>query len=80
VPLSNHHSIFPDAATSLPSSSSVDVFEAVADMYSKDRSVLEADPLHVAQDLILLGYFNYHEPPTLTDVGHAQDLIRDVER
>ena len=59
---------------------SVEVFSAVSDMYSKDRTVLDTDALHVAQDLVLFGYFDEEDPPTLTDVGHALDLIREVER
>ena len=58
-----------------------EVFGAVSDMYSKNRSVIDTDPLYVAQDLVLFGYFEETDPPTLTDVGqHAQDLIREVVR
>ena len=59
---------------------SVEVFNAMSDLYSKDRTVLDTDPLYVAQDLVLFGYFDDEDPPTLTAVGHALDLIREVER
>jgi len=49
-------------------------------MYSKDRAVLDTDPLYVAQELVLEGYFPAWDAPTLAAVGHAQDLIREVER
>jgi hypothetical protein len=56
------------------------VFEAVIDLYSKDRTVIYVDPLYLAQDLVLFGYFPKSAPPSLLDVGHAQeDLIREVE-
>ena len=55
------------------------VFEAVIDLYSKDRTVIYLDPLYLAQDLVLFGYFPKSAQPGLLDVGHAQDLIREVE-
>ena len=55
------------------------VFEAVIDLYSKDRTVIYVDPLYLAQDLVLFGYFPKSTPPRLLDVGHAQDLIREIE-
>jgi hypothetical protein len=56
------------------------VFAAVADLYSKNPFVIDTDSLYIAQELVMLGYFDEEHPPTLTDVGHAQDLIRQVER
>jgi hypothetical protein len=58
---------------------STEVYAAVMDMHSKDRSVLYTDPLYVAQDLVLFEYFPKDAPPRLVDVGHAQDLIREME-
>jgi hypothetical protein len=57
-----------------------EVFASVMDLYSKDRGVLSLDPLYLSQELVMHGYFNEYDPPTLVDVGHAQDLIRYVER
>jgi hypothetical protein len=54
------------------------VLESVLDMYSRDRTVLETDPLYVTQDLVLFGYFE--EAPTLHAVGHALDLLREAEQ
>ena len=59
---------------------SAKVFAAVADLYSKDPALLDLDPLYLCQELVMHGYFDEYYPPTLTDVGHAQDLIRQVER
>jgi len=56
------------------------VLEAVTDAYSKYRGILELDPLYLSQKLVMHGYFREKDPPTLVDVGHAQDLIREVER
>jgi hypothetical protein len=50
------------------------------DAYSKHRGILELDPLYLSQKLVMHGYFREKDPPTLVDVGHAQDLIREVER
>jgi hypothetical protein len=61
-------------------SRAAEVFEAVADLFSKQPWVIDTDCLYVAQELVMLGYFDENDPPTLTDVGHAQDLIREVER
>jgi hypothetical protein len=38
------------------------------------------DPLHLAQELVFFEYFPENKPPTLTDVGMAQDILREVER
>ena len=61
-------------------SRAAEVFEAVADLYSKEPWIIDIDCLYAAQELVLFGYFAEYDPPTLTDVGHAQDLIRGVER
>jgi hypothetical protein len=39
---------------------------------------LDTDPWSVALDLVELGYLN--QQPLLVDVGHALDLVREVER
>ena len=54
------------------------VYAAVFEFYSRDRSVLDVDSWYLAQDLVSLGYLN--SMPRLADVGHAQELIREVER
>ena len=59
---------------------SAEVFAAVADLHSKHRWVTEIDPLYLSQELVMRHYFDEHNPPTLTDVGHAVDVIREVER
>jgi len=50
------------------------------DLYSRHRWAMDIDPLYLAQELVMRGYFEENDPPTLVDVGHAQDLIRAVER
>jgi hypothetical protein len=55
-----------------------EVYAAVFEFYSRDRSVLDVDSSCLAQDLVSLGYLN--SMPRLVDVGHAQELIREVER
>jgi hypothetical protein len=55
-----------------------EVYAAVFEFYSRDRTVLDVDSSYLAQDLVSLGYLN--SMPRLVDVGHAQELIRDVER
>jgi hypothetical protein len=55
-----------------------EVYAAVFEFYSRDRSVLDVDSWDLAQDLIQLGYLN--SMPSLADVEHAQELIREVER
>jgi hypothetical protein len=59
---------------------SAEVFSAVFDLYSKHRWAIDIDPLYLAQELTMRGYFRENDPPTLVDTGHAQDLIRAVER
>jgi hypothetical protein len=56
------------------------VLDSVLDAYSKNRKVLDLDPLYLSQELVMHGYFREKDPPSLVDVGHAQDLIREVER
>ena len=55
-----------------------EIYAAVFEFYSRDRSVLDVDSWDLAQDLIQLGYLN--SMPSLVDVGHAQELVREVER
>ena len=55
-----------------------EVYAAVFEFYSRDRSVLDVDSWDLAQYLIRLGYLN--SMPSLADVEHAQELIREVER
>jgi hypothetical protein len=57
---------------------STEVYAAVFEFYSRDRSVLDVDSWDLAQDLIQLGYLN--SMPSLADVEHGQELIREVER
>ena len=54
-----------------------EVYAAVFEFYSRDRSVLDVDSRDLAQDLVRLGYLN--SMLSLTDVEHAQELIREVE-
>jgi hypothetical protein len=55
-----------------------EVYAAVFEVYSRDRTVLDVDSWYLAQDLVQLGYLT--SMPRLIDVGHAQELIREVER
>jgi hypothetical protein len=55
-----------------------EVYAAVFEFYSHDRSVLDLDTSYLAQALVSLGYVNF--VPRLVDVDHAQELIREVER
>ena len=55
-----------------------EVYNAVFEFYSRDRSVLDVDSSCLAQGLITLGHLN--SMPRLVDVGCAQELIRKVER
>ena len=56
---------------------STEVYAALFEFYSRDRSVLDVDSWDLAQYLIRLGYLN--SMPSLADVEHAQELIREVE-
>jgi hypothetical protein len=42
--------------------------------------VRDLDPLYLTRELVMRGYFGHYDPPTLTDVGSAQDILRDAER
>ncbi len=55
-----------------------EVYAAVFEFYSRDRTVIDVDSSYLAQDLVALGHLN--SMPGLVDVGHAQELIREVER
>jgi len=55
-----------------------EVYAAVFEFYSRDRTVLDVDCSDLAEDLVSLGYLN--TMPRLVDVDHAQELIRQVER
>jgi hypothetical protein len=55
-----------------------EVCAAVFEFYSRDRTVLNVDSSYLAQDLVSFGYLT--SMPRLVDVGHAQELIREVER
>jgi hypothetical protein len=55
-----------------------EVYAAVFEFYSRNRTVLDVDSSYLAQDLVSLGHLN--SMPRLVDVGHAQELIRKVER
>jgi hypothetical protein len=50
------------------------------DLHAKKPWLLDWDPLYVSQILVDEGYFDMDTLLTLTVVGHAQDLIREVER
>jgi hypothetical protein len=56
------------------------VLNAVQDLYSMNRAILDLDVLYIAQELLHFGFFPDSDPPKLVDVGHAVDLIREVER
>jgi hypothetical protein len=56
------------------------VLNAVQDLYSMNRAILDLDVLYIAQELVHLGFFPDSNPPKLVDVGHAVDLVREVER
>jgi hypothetical protein len=55
-----------------------EVYTAVFEFYSRDRTVIDVDSSYLAQYLVALGYLN--SMPGLVDVGHAQELISEVER
>jgi hypothetical protein len=55
-----------------------EVYAAVFEFYSCDRTVLDVDSSYLAQYLVSSGHLN--SMPRLVDVGHAQKLIREVER
>jgi hypothetical protein len=55
-----------------------EVYAAVFEFYTCDRSVLNVDSRDLVQNLLRLGCLN--SMPSLVDVGYAQELIREVER
>lgn len=55
-----------------------EVFPAVRDLYYRDRSVLEVDPLQLSGILKVRSYLDYY--PSLSAVGAAQDLLEEKER
>jgi len=57
---------------------STEVYAAVFEFYSRDRSILDMESSYLAQDLVFLNHLN--STPRLVDVGYAQELIREVER
>lgn len=60
-------------------SRAAETLAAVIDLYSKHRwAVVEIDLLYLSQELAMRGYFGENDPPTLVDVGGAQDLIREI--
>jgi hypothetical protein len=63
---------------SYSSPTSTEVYAAVFEFYSRDRGVLDVDSSYLAQNFVSLGHLNLM--PGLVDVGHAQELIREVER
>ena len=55
-----------------------EVYAAVFELYGRDQDVLDVDDSGLAQDPVSLGHLN--SMPRLVDVGHAQELVREVER
>ncbi len=55
-----------------------EVYAAVFEFYSRDRTALDVDSSYLAQHLFSSGHLN--SMPRLVDVEHAQELIREVER
>ncbi len=55
-----------------------EVYAAVFEFYSRDRTVLDVDGSYLAQQLVSLGCLD--TMPRLVDAGHAQELVRQVER
>ena len=55
-----------------------EVYASVFELYGRDQNVLDVDDWCLAQDLVSLGHLN--PMPKLVDVGHVQELIREVER
>jgi hypothetical protein len=54
-----------------------EVYAAVFEFYSHDRTVLDVDSWDLAHHLVSSGYLS--SVPRLVDVGHAQELIREGE-
>jgi hypothetical protein len=59
-------------------STPTEVYAAVFELYSRDRTALDMDSSYLAQQLVSFGYLS--SMPRLVDVGHAQELIREAER
>jgi hypothetical protein len=57
--------------------SPTDVYNACLEFYGHDRTVPDVDSRYLAQCLVRSSYLN--SMPRLVDVGHAQELIREVE-
>ena len=57
---------------------STEVYAAVFEFCSRDRTVLDLDSSYLAKYLVTLGYLD--SMPRLVDVGHVQELIRGAER
>ncbi len=55
-----------------------EVLPTVRELYFKDRTVLEVEPLHLSGMLKDEGYLDYY--PTLAAVGAAQDALLEAER
>jgi len=55
-----------------------EVYAAVFEFCSRDRTVLDVNSAYLAQHLVTLGYLD--SMPRLVDVGHVQELIRGAER
>jgi hypothetical protein len=56
----------------------IEVYNAYLALFSQDRTLLECDEWHVAQDLVYFGLLD--RMPSMVDVGAAAlDLIREVE-
>ena len=49
-------------------------------MHSKHRWIRDMDPLYLSQELTLFGYFAEDDPPTVANVGSAQNILRAAER
>ena len=55
-----------------------EIYAAVFEFCSRDRTVLDVDSSYLAKYLVTLGYLD--SMPKLVDVGHVQELIRGAER
>jgi hypothetical protein len=64
-----------------PSSSwLIEVYNALIGLFSIHPELTDEDPLLLQQELIYYGRFSEESVPTLSAIGHCQDLIREVER
>jgi hypothetical protein len=64
----------------VPPSRCLEVFNALLSLFSFHPEMIDLDPLLIQQELIYFGYFAEDDAPLLVHVGHAQDLVREVER